>query len=227
MLKTVDSSDPTEWLSYELRPATGQNPGRRTTNGTAEELWRELCRCSAMLLRTLGGSEITTVVQFVAASRTRWNGHGGYLPGVVLEEARQLLLSCGLRLRASELKPSPEDRLAALLWSTHGALPPSVSEIVVLRGLCCADHHEAARVLGIRERTAEALIGRAARRSRALGLDRVQTGPIELQFGIKAAEERLQILRNRVGRRAEDWARPLELALDDWLAVAGAALQPG
>lgn len=214
---------------YELRPGTEHRrvsrPGLASDSGT--ELWRELCRSAAMLLRTLGGSEIATVVQFVAESRARWSGAERYLTGAVLEDARQLLLCRGLALLPSELKPSADDQLAALLWSTHGALPPSVSSVVILRALCGAESREAAALLGIREQTSRALLVRAARRSRALGLDRVRTGPIELQFGLKAAEERLRGLRSRVGRRAEAWARPIGLLLDDWLELAGTALLPG
>ncbi len=188
------------------------------------EVRRLTSRLTVGLLRTLGGAHLDRIVTL--ADHVRDQVLAGPIPETepavrieVLHHANRWLAEHGPVRFVSPLEATtPDDVLVALLWSTHGALPPRVSDAVILRSLLAVSAGESAKILGVPEAAVDPLVQRAVRRARAFGLDVRRPGPQELRRGLMTANRRLRSLASRIGRSAAGRAQPLaQMLLEEWV----------
>ena len=163
-------------------------------NPTIEiEVRRLTGRLAVTLLRTLGAAHLDRIVALADHVRDRVlagpipeNGQTARVE--VAYHANRWLAEHGPVQCAAPLEATtPDDLLVALLWSTHGALPPRVSDAVILRSLLSVPVGESAQILGIPTVAVDPLVRRAIRRTQAFGLDVRRPGPQELRRGILMA----------------------------------------
>lgn len=187
---------------YETGGASVPNPA--DVDPTAPEIRarRGLARASVGLLLGFGAARLEQVV----ATLDRWRERDGR----------------GGDVAAALIAPPQADRVNVALWGTHGALPPRMSDVVVLRGLCAASAAEAAVLLGITEARVEQLVARAARRVRALGLDVRPVGPQEAGLGLRVAEQRIRALTRRLARIVDPPLVAVGNALAEWCELVAA-----
>jgi len=171
------------------------------------------------LLRIFGGGRIDQVVECVDRIREQALGSFFAAEQRVITEARRWLVDRHQLRLVSPLEPdNPDDRLAALLWATHGAFPPRIADAVLLRALCAAPADEVAALIpGTATDQIGTLVARAGRRSRALGLEFRRPGPREYRLGLKAAEQRLRALLRRATRSKRRSFEVLGGVLADWI----------
>ena len=190
------------------------------------EVRRLTSRLAVTLLRTLGAAHLDRIVRL--ADHVRDRVLAGPIPeteqtarGAVLYHANRWLAQHGPVRFASPLEAAnPDDLLVALLWTTHGALPPQVSDAVILRSLLSVPLDESADILGIPTVAVDPLVQRAIRRSRAFGLDVRRPGPQELRRGVLTACLRLRGLAGRITRSAVGRAQPSnQLLIEEWIAL--------
>ena len=208
-------------------PLVPTGPTTETTNPAIEiELRRLTSRLSVGLLRTLGGGHLGQIVTF--ADYVRDQVRSG--PVLTTEQSvranvfhhanRWLAGHDHLGIDSPLEDSTTEDFLVALLWSTHGALPPRVSDAVVLRSLLSVSAGESAQILGIPPIAVDPLVQRAVRRTRAFGLDVRRPGPQELRRGILTATQRLRGLASRIARSAVGQSSPFaRLFIEEWVAL--------
>ncbi len=202
-------------------------PRNETTDpGIEIELRRLTSRLSVTLLRTIGGAHLSQIVSF--ADYVRDQVRSGPAPAnedavraVALSHANQWLASHNhLRIDSPLDQAATEDFLVALLWSTHGALPPRVSDAVVLRTLLSVSAGESGQILGIPAQAVDPLVQRAVRRTRAFGLDVRRPGPQEFRRGVLTATQRLRGLAARITRSAVAQSAPFATKLiDEWVTL--------
>ncbi len=190
------------------------------------EVRRLTGQMAVTLLRTLGAAHLDRIVAL--ADHVRERVLAGPIPEneqaariEVLYHANRWLAEHGPVRSALALEAtSADDLLVALLWSTHGALPPRVSDAVILRSLLSVSVGESAQILGIPADAVDPLVQRAIRRARALGLDVRRPGPQELRRGILTAASRLRGLASRITRSAAGRAQPFnQLLIEEWVAL--------
>ncbi len=208
-------------------PLVPPGPTTETTSPEIEiELRRLTSRLSVALLRTLGGAHLRQIISF--ADYIRDQVRSGPVPAneravrtETLYHANQWLANHDhLRIDSPLDQSATEDFLVALLWSTHGALPPRVSDAVVLRSLLAVSADESGRVLGIPSQAVDPLVQRAVRRTRAFGLDVRRPGPQELRRGVLTATQRLRGLATRITRSAVEQSAPFATVLiEEWVAL--------
>lgn len=196
-------------------------------NPTIEiEVRRLTGRLAVTLLRTLGAAHLDRIVAL--ADHVRDRVLAGPIPEneqtarvEVAYHANRWLAEHGpVRCAAPLEATTPDDLLVALLWSTHGALPPRVSDAVILRSLLSVPVGESAQILGIPTVAVDPLVRRAIRRTQAFGLDVRRPGPQELRRGILTAGLRLRGLASRVARSAAGRAQPShQLLIEEWAAL--------
>ena len=204
-----------------------------TVNPNIEiEIRRLTSRLAVTLLRTLGAAHLERIVAL--ADHVRDRVLAGPIPEnepaarlEVLHHANRWLAEHGpVRFTAPLDMTSTDDLLVALLWSTHGALPPRVSDAVILRSLLSVPVGESAQILGIATAAVDPLVHRAIRRARALGLDVRRPGPQELRRGILTAALRLRGLANRITRSAAGRAQPSnQLLIEEWVALVRGSIR--
>ncbi|MSR01358.1 MAG: hypothetical protein EXR94_01270 [Gemmatimonadetes bacterium] len=198
-------------------------PSRRADPIFEIEVRRLTSRLAVGLLRSLGAAHLNRIVTL--ADHVREQMLSGPRPDnepalrlEVLRHADQWLAEHGPVRFASPLEATPDDLLEALLWSTHGALPPRVSNAVILRSLLAVPVTESAQILGIPALDVNPLVHRAVRRAKAFGLDVRRPGPQELRRGIMTANLRLRGLANRIARSSVGRAHPLaQLLIEEWV----------
>ncbi len=186
------------------------------------EVRRLTSRLAVGLLRSLGASHLDRIVTL--ADHVRDQVLSGPRPEnetdlrlEILRHADRWLGEHGPIPFASALEATSDDLLVALLWSTHGALPPRVSDAVILRSLLAVPLTESARILGVSPLEVNPLVNRAIRRAKAFGLDIRQPGPQEFRRGIMTANLRLRGLASRIGRSTVGRAQPFaQLLLEEW-----------
>jgi hypothetical protein len=173
------------------------------------------------LLGIVGGGQIGAVVEFIDQVRDQLLGRGPIdadtIHEHIIQEAHHWVEDrYQVRLVTSLGREATEQRLGALLWSAHSALPAQPSHAVLLRCLCAISAVEAAACLGISRTSLATQLNRAARRVRAFRLELKPAVPQANRFGLKLAEQRLRTL-HRHGTRP---GTPVHLAqaVADWMA---------
>ncbi len=187
------------------------------------EVRRLTSRLAVGLLRSLGAAHLDQIVTLADHVRDRMLS--GPRPETelalrleILRHADRWLTEHGPVRFASPLEATPDDLLVALLWSTHGALPPRVSDAVILRSLLAVPVGESAQILGIPALAVDPLVQRAVRRAKAFGLDLRRPGPQELRRGVMTANLRLRGLANRIARSTVGRAHPFaQLLIEEWV----------
>ena len=181
---------------------------------------------AATLLGILGGARIEEVIAFVDTLVAQAADPSTDLTAWERKSLREAGAFCALHGKPGvtllTARSGADDRVGVLLWATHGALPPKVSEAIVFRALAAATAQETSVLLGsdpIRIRT---LLNRAAKRTRALSLSIGGLGPTELKLGIKAADARLRTLLRRANRLSGEGASSIEAMLEEWIQLIGA-----